>query len=91
MFTTDVAQVQVDPTTIGRRLKEMGICGRIAVQKLDFTAAHALLRLAFARRFIVYPDLFYDILIFSDEKTCGYVLIFPRRLQLLKTIFHITL
>lgn len=51
----------------------MGICGRVAAKKLDFTVVHALLRLAFARRFIVYPNLFYDIPIFSDEKTCGYV------------------
>ena len=50
----------------------MGIHGRVAVQKLDFTEDHARLRLEFAMHYIRHPNLFLDLLFFSDEKTCGY-------------------
>jgi len=69
---TDVAEVNVSTRTIGRRLREVGLRARVAVQQIDITDAHAQQRLIFAELFAARPREFWDVTIYSDEKSFGY-------------------
>lgn len=68
----DVAQVDVSPATVRRRLKKRGIRPRRAVMQFFISPLHAEQRLAFSVEFGGYVDPWWDDAIFTDEKTFGY-------------------
>ena len=73
MLCLDVADVNVSPITIGRRLKAHGIRARVAAKKVDITELHAQQRLLFALDHVGDPIEAWDATIISDEKVFGYV------------------
>ena len=75
MLCLDVANVNVSPITIGRRLKAHGIRirARVAAKKVDITELHAQQRLLFALDHVGDPIEAWDATIISDEKVFGYV------------------
>jgi hypothetical protein len=69
----DVCQIPIDVTTIFRRLKIEGLHSRVAAKKEFLTAAQKELRLEFATEYGDKDEEWWRSVIFSDEKTFGFV------------------
>lgn len=61
--------LDASPRTVDRRLQEVGLFGRVARHKRDYTPAEVRQRLAFAEGYGGYSKEWWERVIFSDEKT----------------------
>ena len=66
---TEVLNLQVSATRVGRRLHKAGIYHRVPARKEQLTAAHRAGRLAFANQYVGHNLDFRSRAVFTDEKT----------------------